>query len=146
MLFRSEAKFQAETVESCENKFDPVALSVWFWMCTFDESMPEENDNYVASVERIVNSLDKEAVRRLSTMKSYGGTILEMAISPCAEVIKRRIDENEAIRNLNKISTSGSVLSTTSSVSSRRSILRKTKSSENFKSQRSEERRVGKEC
>ena len=135
-LIRAEAKFQAETVESCENKFDPVALSVWFWMCTFDESMPEENDNYVASVERIVNSLDKEAVRRLSTMKSYGGTILEMAISPCAEVIKRRIDENEAIRNLNKISTSGSVLSTTSSVSSRRSILRKTKSSENFKSQR----------
>ena len=135
-LIRAEAKLDAVTVETCEDEFDPVALSVWFWMCTFDESMSEENDNYVASVERIVKSLDKEAVKKLATIRSYGGTILEMAIPLCAEVIKRRIEENESMRNLSKISTSGSVVSTTSSTSSRRSILRKTKSSENFRSQR----------
>jgi hypothetical protein len=132
---RVEAKFQAEIKDSGDDDLDPAVRSAWLWMCTFDESMGEETDNYTASVERIVTTLDKKAVKKLSLIKTYGGqTAFEMAIPPCADIIRRHL-EGKAVK-VKKPSSSGSVLSVTSSVSSRRSILRTTKSSENFRSQR----------
>jgi len=134
-LIRAEAKFHAEMSDFDDSLFDPAARSAWVWMCTFDESMADEKDNYVLSVERIVNSLDLNAVKKLSAMKTYGGKkVLDISISPCAKVIRSRLEGNNTKKQ--KFLSSGSMLSISSSVSSRRSILRNTKSSEHFRSQR----------
>jgi len=134
-LICTEAKFQAVMSDFDDSLFDPAVRSAWVWMCTFDESTADEKDSYVSSVEHIVNSLDLNAVKKLSAMKTFRGQkVLDIAISPCAEVIRSRLDGNNMTTQ--KFSPSDSMLSISSSVSSRRSILRNTKSSEHFRSQR----------
>jgi len=104
-------------------------------MCTFDESTADEKDSYVSSVEHIVNSLDLNAVKKLSAMKTFRGQkVLDIAISPCAEVIRSRLDGNNMTTQ--KFSPSDSMLSISSSLLSRRSILRNTKLSQHYRSQR----------
>jgi len=134
-LIRAEAKFHAEMSDFDDSLFDPAARSAWVWMCTFDESMADEKDNYVLSVERIVNSLDLNAVKKLSAMKTYGGKkVLDISISPCAKVIRSRLEGNNTKKQ--KFLSSGSMLSISSSLLSRRSILRNTKLSQHYRSQR----------
>jgi len=134
-LIRAEAKFHAEMSDFDDSLFDPAARSAWVWMCTFDESTADEKDSYVSSVEHIVNSLDLNAVKKLSAMKTFRGQkVLDIAISPCAEVIRSRLDGNNMTTQ--KFSPSDSMLSISSSLLSRRSILRNTKLSQHYRSQR----------
>jgi len=134
-LICTEAKFQAVMSDFDDSLFDPAVRSAWVWMCTFDESTADEKDSYVSSVEHIVNSLDLNAVKKLSAMKTFRGQkVLDIAISPCAEVIRSRLDGNNMTTQ--KFSPSDSMLSISSSLLSRRSILRNTKLSQHYRSQR----------
>ena len=134
-LICTEAKFQAVMSDFDDSLFDPAVRSAWVWMCTFDESTADEKDSYVPSVEHIVNSLDLNAVKKLSAMKTFRGQkVLDIAISPCAEVIRSRLDGNNMTTQ--KFSPSDSMLSISSSLLSRRSILRNTKLSQHYRSQR----------
>ena len=78
-------------VSENSKQIDPAVQSVWVWMCTFDGQLDDVKDCYSGSVENIVYSVDVEVVKRLISLRTYGGSIMSISSPDCTEVIQARL-------------------------------------------------------